>query len=428
VFRKNKHWIHVERAKLGGMSQGMNAIRRVYAPFTTTGAPAAVACDATPCIAPCASPSAAPSAPRPDNSIKYKITEQDNELAIQAKYQGIRTIDELLEHCEVDTNIWEHHDAKVQKWDSQVAGGDTVELFNIKARLRRKGGSGFAELKAGLLEDIKRDVPFSSFERKSVIPAARQRLAVIGMPDLHLGKPDAHDPKAWTLEQASLTAFNTLRDMLEVNHFHASEILFPVGNDLVHFDSDKKQTTGGTQMDANASFVDAFRAAVSLMRRSIELCLEYAPVRLVVMPGNHDNNASLAVGECVAAIFENNPRVKINRGVATRQYEVFGKVLLGFEHGELKPNMPAQMMPLEQPKAWAETVYREWILGHFHRKKEVQFLPLLEHGGIRVRYLSSLSVTDKWHDKHGFKGIRGAEILYYDSETGYCGSVVHNLV
>jgi hypothetical protein len=51
-----------------------------------------------------------------------------------------------------------------------------------------------------------------------------------------------------------------------------------------------------------------------------------------------------------------------------------------------------------------------------------------DYKGVNVRYLTSPSAPDFWHQSRGYVGaIKGAEGFIYNKEEGLIGSVVHNI-
>lgn len=407
LFRNAKDWIAVERTKLGGVSQGVNPERQVYAPFQA----AVISVRKQVCVSP------EVSAATNDDGVTTVTTNRNTR---------IKTLEDLFAVTKPDLDSHFVASHKLNTWETLIEG-QPATLHQVQVVLQPKQTKHAVELKASLLADIRTISPLRVVPRRVVDNSV---LGMVGIPDLHLGKPAsiAETGEDWSLDIAAAMHQAVLEQMLQRGKgFAPTELLLPIGNDLLHFDSSKYQTTKGTQLEASSSHRAAFRAGVQVIRNAIDYCLSIAPVRLVIVPGNHANNSEFMLGEVISNVYYNQKFVTINDSLRQRQYEQFGRTMFGFEHGELKPQSLAQMIALEQPQMWATTAFREWILGHWHRKKEQQFLPLIEHGGVRMRYLMSLSAADTWHDKNGFKGIRGAEILYYDKQDGYVGSVAQQV-
>jgi len=67
---------------------------------------------------------------------------------------------------------------------------------------------------------------------------------------------------------------------------------------------------------------------------------------------------------------------------------------------------------------YASTTWREVHCGHYHSEKEMIFLRSMTASDIIVRYIPSLSGTDKWHANHAYRGPKAAEAHLFHKETG----------
>ena len=79
-------------------------------------------------------------------------------------------------------------------------------------------------------------------------------------------------------------------------------------------------------------------------------------------------------------------------------------------------------MAQEARADWAETMHREWHLGHFHKSKETRYTAGDAFNGVRVRVLPSLCAADAWHAQMGYVGEqRAAEGYPWSFSDGYIG-------
>ena len=81
----------------------------------------------------------------PDKAdLKSEVTQTDKgplDKVIQSQGVKIKTLDELLAFCEVDTDVWRVKSYKVNSWQSGMKtpkGPRVVQLFQVKAELERK--------------------------------------------------------------------------------------------------------------------------------------------------------------------------------------------------------------------------------------------------------------------------------------------------
>jgi hypothetical protein len=160
------------------------------------------------------------------------------------------------------------------------------------------------------------------------------------------------------------------------------------------------------------------------------------PVDVLIIPGNHDFERSFYLGSVLEARYGMDDQVIIDNGASPRKYYEYGKVLLGLSHGKYeKENALPLLMATEKPEAWGRTIFHEWHLGHFHKKRNVKFAVfdkaqiVNEDIGVTVRYLSSLTGTEQWHHKRAFVGSHKAgEAFIWNYDTGLIGHLNANFV
>lgn len=157
------------------------------------------------------------------------------------------------------------------------------------------------------------------------------------------------------------------------------------------------------------------------------------PTTIIVVPGNHDKERSFCLGDSFECWYRNNDYVKVQNNPQTRKYLEFGNNLIGFTHGseENVGDLP-QIMATEAAEAWSRTVYREWHIGHHHRKRQTHHIPVREEQGVRVRTFPSLAASDAWHAQKGYVGNqRACEGYVWHRTSGlecvYSANVLHRL-
>lgn len=280
----------------------------------------------------------------------------------------------------------------------------------------RADTQGLSEFKDRLLADIAADTRIRARvkykEPKQANPEAHA--LEVCLFDLHIGKlawsdETGHDNYDSAIAQ-SLARSAAAGLLAQAAPYPLEQIIIPIGNDLMHSDSFAGTTTAGTAVDVDTRFQKMFRCARALMSWLIEHCASRAPVRAIIIPGNHDQMSAFCLGEVLAAEFKNDPRVTFDDSPKLRKYHLYGKNLIGFEHGKDVPEQRlVKLMPVEVPDLWAASVCREWHLGHLHKSKKLEPVYVDDAEGVTVRRLRSLSGVDAWHSANGFIGTRGAE-------------------
>jgi hypothetical protein len=363
-----------------------------------------------------------------DNKTKY--TESGDSSTIEGVISSsdtdrVKILDEFLVLCKVDLSAWEVDHYLLNAWDVTMSGAKSSTKqdaaytnYQIKVWLKRKTQLVLSfELLINRLQERQQQVP--------VIEATRKRtgyLYEICLFDNHFGKlcwkPETGDD--YDLKIAK-TAFSAAIDQffIHAKSFQPEQILFPVGNDFLHIDNDQKTTTKGTVQDVDGRLPKIYDVAFDAIVESVEKLLTIAPVHLIWVSSNHDLWVSYFLCKAIKAYYTNNKNVTIDVRPKSRKIYEWGKVLIGFEHGEIKPDRLPLLMADEWPNEWARTRWHEWHTGHLHKKQEMVFTSVDTFGSVIYRRIPSLTKTDVWHYQNGFVNkTRAAETYVWDKEYG----------
>lgn len=352
------------------------------------------------------------------------------------------TVEQVLKQSKVDTSIWRVDKYKVKtsegyrkdrqvEWrvvDGVVEYGkvhDTgkmlvVPLFHYEVSLVRK----VQEIRAALaikdmLKDAATDMP--RFKTQPFKESKDGLLYEIAIPDIHFGRLTWEEETGfdYDVKIATQLVTKTISKLLDnIGRYKINRILFPFGNDFYNVNSKTNTTVAGTPQQEDTRWQKTFRLGRMLATSIIDLCAQVAPVDVMIVPGNHDEEKTFYLGDALDCWYHNTKRVTINNGAKSRKYYLYGKVLLGFTHGDaIKTDRLVQLMPIENPDEWAQSEYREWHIGHIHHQKSLALLSD-EGDGVMVRALRSLVPADAWTFNHGFVGKRGAEAFLWHPERG----------
>lgn len=355
-----------------------------------------------------------------------------NEWIISLPKTSIRTLDELLAHCKADLTIWEVERFVVNKWEvgakDNAGKVDVTPLFQVKAWFKRKAAvtAAKAELEA-LKEAAKKAAPW-------VKPAANKTgkgyALEISIPDLHVGKMAWANETGWEhydVKIAQKVFKDALYALLErTQGYQFDEIVFVVGNDLLHTDNEKGTTTAGTPLGGegvDGRYHKTFVKVREMMTDAIEMLRTIAPVKVIIVPGNHDTLSTWHLGDSLECRFANYADVAIDNDPRMRKYYQFGKVMLMMTHGNKgKLADYPLVMATEQPKMFGETIHREAHTGDKHQLK------VQELHGVRVRISPALCAPDVWHSEHQFVGnARAAEAFVWHKDEGLIASATYTV-
>ena len=406
-------------------SQTAGAVSKAVAippPAQTSAAPAT----------PPESPASMPEAPANGSELQDTVRPDSRDLC----YRGTRihTLEDLLVFAEVNTSLWEVERHVINKWEvgarNPATGEILVEqLFQVKAWLKRRVAERRLEdLLNSMLAEFRKAAP----ERPALSrPPAGAGTLEVSLMDLHLGKLAWGPETGGRSYDASIMEnmfWAALEDLLDkASGCKPGQILFVAGNDFFNTDSLGRTTTAGTPQDEMVRWQDSFTRGRNLLVKAIERMRTFAPIKVLMVPGNHDTQRLYYLGEVLHAWFHRTADVQVDYSPATRKYFAHGANLIGFTHGnnERHPNLPL-LMATEQPEKWAKSRHREFHLGHFHTKKHKMFVPAEDLSGVLVRILPSLCPPDAWHASMGYSSKLAAEAYYWDPEDGCVATFTHS--
>lgn len=235
-------------------------------------------------------------------------------------------------------------------------------------------------------------------------------------PDLHFGKG--------CVEELHNNAMKSTEQLLKqaLVSYNIEKIILPIGNDGLNSEGMSRATTKGTPQEEFVPWHVSFKAYWNFLVQQIDLLSAIAPVEVLVIDCNHSSERGVYIGEVLEARYENNIKVQINNEVTPRKYVQYGKVLLGFDHGDVVKGKDLPLiMATERPIEWANTTFKEWHLGHLHKETIDEFR------GVKVRHLPSISVADSWHIKSGYEQMRCSQAFCWDGEEGLKSILQYNL-
>lgn len=346
----------------------------------------------------------------------------------------IHTLPELLEYCKVDLGIWEVERFVVNKWEMGFTVGtgddkkaDKLPLYQVKATLVKRKEIVDARKE---IERLKKELIKSSPLVKSIHirHTSAGNVLELDIPDAHFGK------MAWAKETggpsydtpiAAATfkrAVEVLLRRAEARGLKFDKIILVVGNDLLNSDNEQGTTTKGTFVSTDGRYQKTFVTVRETITWTIERCRQVAPVRVIMVSGNHDDLGVWHLGDSLECLYTNVEDVEIDNAPTARKYFRYQNVFLMFTHGDKgkREDYPL-LMATERSKDFGETKYREIHTGHIHQTK------LQEWHGVRVRILPSLSPPDAWHSENGFTGQqRVAESFIWNGQEGLIGMDFYN--
>jgi hypothetical protein len=179
-------------------------------------------------------------------------------------------------------------------------------------------------------------------------------------------------------------------------------------------------TAHGTKQQDDVRWQRTYLLGKRMVIEAVETMTTIAPVDLMIIKGNHDEERIFYFGDTLESWFHNNPNVTVDNRPIGRKYYPYGKVLLGFAHGYYERDSKLDaLMAHKVPDMWAASRFREWHLGDKHHKKDTLIKTDEMENGVMVRIFRSLADPSVWEFDKGFDGsLRAAEGLLWHKERG----------
>jgi hypothetical protein len=366
---------------------------------------------------------------------KIEINTGKNNADINYYGDEIKTAEELIFKSGIDMSIYEIDRVTVNQWESpgfdKDSGPYKTALFQIKVTLRRKQDNQV--IVERLLQDLSAAAPVV---KKIKYPKAKdqksRRALEVSIMDPHYGMQcyKGESDHSWSMEECEKLCLWSIDALLARAKQYGTfdEIVMPFGNDFMHHDNLQNTTTKGTFQSEALSYPTALENAVRLALTMVQRLAEAAPVRVIVVPGNHDQLSVNAIGMVLNAYFRNDANVTVDCSISPYKFYRFGTNLIGFDHGHhINVIRLAAIMAHERKRDWAETSFREWHLGDQHRKGSSK-PTTMEEQGVSVEYLPALTPPNAWHRLKGFNWQqRGAMAFVYDHDEGPIARLQVNL-
>lgn len=350
----------------------------------------------------------------------------------------VKSLDDLLKACKVDTEVW-----YVERYDIgtyEVTGFDkakrpiTVPMFRTKAWLKKIDPLlNVEKIREELVNDL---VPLFNSKPQSILRPDSYKdddphLLEINACDLHLGKIGI-DGDEYSLEIARGRMIDALTHLVKrASGYYINQILFVVGNDFLNSDGDWPivSTTKGTPQYNTDKGIEVYRAGRKLIVECIQMLVEYADVHVSVVPGNHDRESMMHIGDALEMFYSEHKNVTVDNSNSMMKSYMYGKCLIINDHGDgPKLNDLPGIVSQRYREIWSEVKYVEVHRGHLHTNKAYKMQAVEELNGLTVRNLSSMSATDEWHDMKGYVGnIKKASAFVWSKYNGVQAKLNYNV-
>lgn len=284
------------------------------------------------------------------------------------------------------------------------------------------------EIREEFKDEMERYAP--KYEKIDYEQPSSPHCLIIDIADLHIGKLATmmESNNEYNTQKAISHARSGVAGILSKSSgFDLNQIVFIIGNDVLHIDNTKRTTTSGTPQDTSGMWYDNFVLARKLYCSVIESLSLIAPVHVIHCPSNHDFMSGFMLADSVSSWFRNNPNVTLDVSMRHRKYYKYGTSLIAASHGDgAKLEKIPYLTAHEVPKMWAETTHRYAYLHHIHHKDLFKFQGGKDFIGMTVEYMRSPSGTDSWHHRNGYTGVpKAIEAVIHSKDKGQVARITH---
>ncbi len=286
------------------------------------------------------------------------------------------------------------------------------------------------EGEAGQLQDALL-AAFAGWEGKaSLVPAPEfinaEILTVYPLPDLHFGmfswgKETGQD---YDIKIAREIALASVAALVSQSRPSKRAVLLGVG-DYFHQNDQKNVTPrSGHRLDVDGRWSKVYQAGAELLLEMVNLLLEkHDIVEVVMLPGNHDEDAATTLRVALSLFYRSNPRIEVYSEPGLAWYSRFGQTLLGAHHGHtMKPVQMAMMLATDRAVDWGQTLFRHFFFGHIHHETANEI------GPVRVESFQTPASRDANAHQSGYRSGRSLSAITFHADHGEIGRHRVNII
>jgi hypothetical protein len=243
--------------------------------------------------------------------------------------------------------------------------------------------------------------------------------------DLHLGMLawGEETGEDWDLKIASKTIKRQYDELILGGPAVAGDCVIAFMGDFLHQNDQTNATPRSRhQLDVDGRYPKVLDIAGQLALHLIGRAAQrHANVKVIVVPGNHDPEASAAVHFGLRMFYSANQRIKVDDKCVGIAYHRHGVNLIGVTHGHNLPqNRMLATMTADRPLDWGETWCRRFYSGHIHHAR------VKPDGQLKCEAFAPPIPRDAFSHNAGYRSERELTAIHFDAKLGEVGR--HNIV
>lgn len=328
-----------------------------------------------------------------DGSVTVKFTEDvqkgTGEIVFNSDVE-IRTLDELIEKCRIDTQKWD-----ITKYVQNYWGNGNNPHWQVKAWLSKKGEEQLFQ--DSFVDFLSTYQPSAELVEKPKYNDKEDACLIINKQDAHYNKSDIDGHNDMTQRFVDVREkIGIIINQAELSNY-LTDIKYIIGSD--EFNSEfTGTTTKGTPQSNVTSYYESFKKICNHEVGMINLLLNSAEaVEVVFVSGNHDEFVGWHMINWLQTYFRNESRVTFDASPRYRKYVSYGDSAMMFNHGDtIKPVKLAAIFPMEYREEWSYHNNFYIFTGDKHHEVSQDF------NGIKFYQIPAFSnAKSVWDDKMG---------------------------
>lgn len=342
-----------------------------------------------------------------------------------AKYLGVnrrgldKTIDRVKRNAALQGWSPEHHLTNpvpspfIAKGHSTLYKDGKPLIQWVKTTLDdRKREQMMLEALEAIKEDLPRYEPIP-FKQK---PLLENLLNCYVITDYHMGMLSWGEETGadWDLGIAERNLIRWFEQAIEQAP-NSKQCVFAQLSDFLHFDGMDAVTPASKHLlDVDTRFAKVVRTAIRVLRQVITMLLnKHEHVHIIMADANHDPVSQIWLREWFSVLYENEPRITVDRSPSPYNAYEFGEVGLFFHHGHKnKVEHVSEVFVAMFREMFGRTKYAYAHTGHLHSKK------VIENNLMIVEQHRTLAAPDAYAARGGWISGRDAQVITYHKNHG----------
>jgi len=271
------------------------------------------------------------------------------------------------------------------------------------------------EMMKAVIDGMKDDIP-----RLTALPAPAlgndNLLNCYVITDYHLGMLawDEEAGENWDLDIAQALVVKWFEQAIAQSP-NADTAVFAQLSDFLHFDGLDAVTPASKHLlDVDTRFAKVVRSAIRVLRTVIDMLLaKHQNVHIIMADANHDPVSQIWLREWFSVLYENEPRITVDKSPNPYNAYEFGKTALFFHHGhKRKVSNVSEVFAGQFREMFGRTKHAYAHMGHYHS------IDVKENNLMIVEQHRTLAPGDAYSARGGWLSGRDAKVITYSKQFG----------